>query len=719
MIGRLRALSLFLAVALIAIGLTLGLPAAATAAAPSISQTNEIVTGDTTVSVDGWVNPEGETTSHYVAYDLQSSAWCTSGGTSGAPTFTTTPVQMDGSSPAEDVGADLTGLNVNTEYCAELIASNSDGEVESGQVVWWQGQPRIDNADAYPTDLSTATVEADVNPGGQYLGYEVQYGPASSSWCTSGGTSGSPPNETDPESISSTDNSFHHVSVNLTGLTVGSGYCAAIFVFNGYLRNKGEQVTWSQTLPDAQTWDAYSTGGSTATVEGEVNSGGDPSTTYQVQYDSIGSDWCQSGGDSGVPADTISANVIGPDPLDAGYEDVSGDVTTELTEGQDYCAQLVASNDAGEADGGQVWWTQGSPTTDTFDANATGPTTATVDGDVNAGAQPTTYKVEYDLLSSDWCQTGNGSPAYTTAATGLPESEVDGNFHNVSVSLTGLAPDSNYCGDVVATNSDGTYESFQAEWQQQAAPPTLTVTVSGSGTGTVTSSPAGIDCGGGATACSANFPAGAQVTLTATPASGSTFGLWMNAPGCTTPGVRTCQLTMSQDVTIGAGFGGGPRVPTPMGQVIVQLAGSGAGTVTSGPAGIDCLYTCSAYFSSSALVTLTATPAPGSQFSGWSGGGCSGTGTCSDYPPMSSSVTFTATFEKSATPSPPPTKCVVPNVKGKTLAAAKRAIKSHHCTVGKIRKVASKKHEGKVISQQPKAGKHLKKGSKVALEIGK
>jgi hypothetical protein len=51
----------------------------------------------------------------------------------------------------------------------------------------------------------------------------------------------------------------------------------------------------------------------------------------------------------------------------------------------------------------------------------------------------------------------------------------------------------------------------------------LTVTKSGMGTGTVTSSPAGIDCGGD---CSEGYPLGTNVTLTATPNADSTFAGW-------------------------------------------------------------------------------------------------------------------------------------------------------------------------------------------------
>ena len=68
----------------------------------------------------------------------------------------------------------------------------------------------------------------------------------------------------------------------------------------------------------------------------------------------------------------------------------------------------------------------------------------------------------------------------------------------------------------------------------------------------------------------------------------------------------------------------------------------GSGTVTSSPAGIDCGATCAASFSSGASVTLTAVPANGSVFTGWSGGGCTGSGTCNLT--VSAAATITATF---------------------------------------------------------------------------
>jgi hypothetical protein len=81
--------------------------------------------------------------------------------------------------------------------------------------------------------------------------------------------------------------------------------------------------------------------------------------------------------------------------------------------------------------------------------------------------------------------------------------------------------------------------------------PSLSVYLVGAGTGTVTSSPAGINCTGSGTGCTAYFPQNSTVTLTATPSSGS-FGGW--SANCTLDTANPCTVTMNTNQTVGAIF---------------------------------------------------------------------------------------------------------------------------------------------------------------------
>jgi hypothetical protein len=77
----------------------------------------------------------------------------------------------------------------------------------------------------------------------------------------------------------------------------------------------------------------------------------------------------------------------------------------------------------------------------------------------------------------------------------------------------------------------------------------------------------------------------------------------------------------------------------------LSFAGTGTGSV-AGPVSFACSKTCSGTFSPGATVKLTATPGSQSKFVGWSGGGCSGTGTCTVT--MSADQSVTADFASTA-----------------------------------------------------------------------
>lgn len=112
------------------------------------------------------------------------------------------------------------------------------------------------------------------------------------------------------------------------------------------------------------------------------------------------------------------------------------------------------------------------------------------------------------------------------------------------------------------------------------------------------------------------------MTLTPTADAGSTFAGWSGG-GCS--GTAACTVTANADVNVVATFTSSVATQK---NLTISKSGTGSGTVTSSPAGINCGTDCSENYNQGTTVTLTASPGATSQFNGWSGGGCSGTGPC-------------------------------------------------------------------------------------------
>ena len=238
--------------------------------------------------------------------------------------------------------------------------------------------------------------------------------------------------------------------------------------------------------------------------------------------------------------------------------------------------------------------------------------------------------------------------------------------------------------------------------QTQLVQQTLTINKTGTGSGTVTAP--GINCGSD---CTEQYDQGTVVTLTATPTTGSTFAGWSGActgtGTCsisinTNIAVTAAFNSASYTITATSGTGG---IISPSGSVSVNhganqtftitanigykvsnvlvdgssvgpvttytftnvtanhtisasfttntynltvtKGGTGSGTVTSSPSGINCGSDCSEAYNAGTPVTLTASPDTSSAFAGWSGA-CTGTGTCPVT--MDAAKSVTATFNK-------------------------------------------------------------------------
>jgi hypothetical protein len=167
---------------------------------------------------------------------------------------------------------------------------------------------------------------------------------------------------------------------------------------------------------------------------------------------------------------------------------------------------------------------------------------------------------------------------------------------------------------------------------------TLTVVKAGTGMGTVT--------GAG------SYNAGTIATPTATANASSYFSGWSGA--CTGP--SACSVTMSANQTVTATF--------TMKTYTLTTTTVGSGTIAASPLPVGGMY---AY---GTAVTLTATPAAGFQFTGWSGA-CTGTAACNltMIANQAATATFTA-IQPQADTTPPSIAILSVNVlSGRTSAA--------------------------------------------------
>jgi hypothetical protein len=157
----------------------------------------------------------------------------------------------------------------------------------------------------------------------------------------------------------------------------------------------------------------------------------------------------------------------------------------------------------------------------------------------------------------------------------------------------------------------------------------LTVGLAGTGAGVVSSNPRGIDCSTPEPRarrnreryalgkdCSEIVRHTAAVVLTPAARAGSAFVSWSGA--CT--GAGPCEAVMDGAKAVTARF-------EAIHPLSVVISGSGGGSVSSVPAGIQCGADCAEWYRAGTAVSLAALPDDTSSFTGW-GGSCTGIASC-------------------------------------------------------------------------------------------
>jgi pectate disaccharide-lyase len=269
----------------------------------------------------------------------------------------------------------------------------------------------------------------------------------------------------------------------------------------------------------------------------------------------------------------------------------------------------------------------GSPNLGNFLALATGSDM------INAGVSASGITFNGSAPDIGARESGNTTTTFTLTTTASPSTggsvarspNASSYASGTVVTLTAVPATgfifSGWSGDASGTNTSTTItmnanKTVTANFTASTTSFTLTTTANPSTGGTITRSPN-----------ATSYASGTVVTLTATPASGFSFGSWS---GSVTGTSTSITVTMNANKTVTANF----TASTTSFTLTTTANPSTGGTITRSPNATS--------YANGTIVTLTATPSSGFSFGSWSGG-ATGT-TTSTTVTMNANKTVTANF---------------------------------------------------------------------------
>jgi hypothetical protein len=212
-------------------------------------------------TLNGTVNPNGETTSVYFEY-----------GTTSLDQFTVTNMLTTGLNTSQPIAIPIAGLSPATQYQFQIVAQNGIGTTLGGVVNFTTPgvAPAVVTLPATDIDSTNATVNGTVNPGGVASIYYFEYG-----------------TNTNYGSYSVTNslvagNSTAVVAELLSNLQPATVYHFQLVASNSIGTNLGGDLTFTNLAapPTVQTLAATALSANGATLNGSVNPNGLPTLWY-------------------------------------------------------------------------------------------------------------------------------------------------------------------------------------------------------------------------------------------------------------------------------------------------------------------------------------------------------------------------------------------------------------------------------------------------------
>jgi phosphodiesterase/alkaline phosphatase D-like protein len=412
-------------------------PVAITQAATSVGVTSAVLNGTANANYDASVTVGFQ-------YDSVPPAPFYGFSTAGNPTT------ISGSSDYSITG-NLTGLTPNTTYYYRINAGNSRFPSENtyGAQMTFTTLP-ADAAPTATTDAATgvgttsATMNGTVNANSTTTTVTFEYGLDTNYGQT-----------LDADESPVTGGTDTAVSATPGTLTPNTTYHYRVVAQNAGNTVYGADMTFTTGTapPSVYTNAATAVTATGATLNGIVNANND-STTVTFEY-----------------GETVAyGNVVTADqsPVTGSANTAVSDIITGLTDNTTYHYRVVAQNSAGTTVGADMTFFTGTapPTATTQAVTNLGPTSATLNGTVNANNGTTTVTFEYGETTGY----GRTLTADQSPLTGSTDTAV-------SVTPTDLTPNTTYHYRVVGQNAAGTTNGADMTFTTNAAnAPTVTTT---------------------------------------------------------------------------------------------------------------------------------------------------------------------------------------------------------------------------------------------------
>jgi hypothetical protein len=240
-------------------------PGTAMAAGPVVTTGAASEITGWSATLNGTVNAQGAASTDYgFQYGLANSDWCQSGGATGSPATSSNRAFGFSDSTAHAVSETAGNgyLTPGASWCFRVRASNA-GTPAVGDFATFTTPARVVRTDPATSIINGgATLNGTLNTQGERFPgpNHFDYGPSSSDWCMSGGTSQAPSIAYPGEFFQFSDSSDHPVSAVAGELTPNTSYCFR-FVYgngNGTYGQQGSLLTF--TTPPLATLSVNVTG---------------------------------------------------------------------------------------------------------------------------------------------------------------------------------------------------------------------------------------------------------------------------------------------------------------------------------------------------------------------------------------------------------------------------------------------------------------------------